>query len=58
MQCAAWQEVSQQLDALFFMPFAPQETPELRSQSIESYLHSVGWNWDAVLTAQWLEDKN
>jgi hypothetical protein len=41
--------VSIQLDRLFFLPFAPNETVEMRSIAIEAMLQASGWTWDEVL---------
>jgi hypothetical protein len=41
--------VSIQLDKLFFLPFASNETPEMRSIAIEAMLQAAGWTWDEVL---------
>jgi len=41
--------VSLQLDKLFFLPFASNETPETRATAIEALLQATGWTWDEVL---------
>jgi len=48
---APYSQVSEQLDKFFFLPFAENETPDVRAQAIESYLHITGWTWDEVLIA-------
>lgn len=44
-----WLQVSAQLDHFFFSPFASNETPFIRAEMIDSYLHVSGWTWDEVL---------
>lgn len=46
---ASWKTVSENLDRLFFLPFASNETPALRAEMIEAYLHAYGYTWDMVL---------
>lgn len=44
-----YQQVSDQIDRLFFSPLYPNETTELRSLTIEAYIESAGWTWDEVI---------
>ena len=44
-----WREMSETLDKLFFLPFAPNEDAHLRSLAIEAMLSASGWTWDEVL---------
>lgn len=53
-----WAEISEQLDRLFFLPFAANESVELRDASIQAYLSMSGWNWDQVLDALFKSGKN
>lgn len=47
------------LDRLFFLPLKENETIEQRSESIDSYLVSVGYTWDDVLeTINYKSEKN
>lgn len=38
-----------ELDKLFFLPFAANETPEMRMDSIEATLLAYGWTWDQMI---------
>ena len=54
----SFHQLSEQLIQLFFQPFAPNETPEIRAQAIEKLLEISGWNWDSYLEKSWLMEQN
>jgi hypothetical protein len=49
MSRASQSVVISELDKLFFLPLAPNETLELRALAIEAMLVTNGWTWDEVL---------
>lgn len=55
---ATWQMVSDQLDKLFVLPFAKNETPELRAAMIEAYLEACSYTWDDVIQCIIMENKS
>ena len=46
---ASYETISIGLDQLFFSPLVMDETPEDRSDAVETFLLSNGWTWDMVL---------
>jgi hypothetical protein len=44
-----FEQLSKELDKLFFLPLVGCETAELRAVAIEQFLMLNGWNWDQVL---------
>lgn len=50
--------LSEKLAQLFFLPFAPNETPELRALAIEKLLEMSGWDWDTYLEKSWQMEMN
>lgn len=41
--------VSLELDKLFFLPFAENETAQMRADAIDAMLLVCGWTWDEVI---------
>ena len=55
---SSWATVSKQLDHFFLLPFASNETAQLRAMAIESYLEICGYTWDDVIQCIIKEDSS
>jgi hypothetical protein len=44
-----YKKLLEQLDRLYCLPLAKNETAEMRADAIEAMVQASGWTWDQIL---------